>query len=158
MLLRCRTNKGSDLGPYRAGLFYTPETRFASLRPGEAYRPLGISMYHDRTLGLNVKLPPLWYPAEAGLTVLLGMPFDTPPTLRPEWFPIGLFTVEDSTIPADWQFATVLEYGGDPTSSSLIARWGYPLLASSDEHVEALAMGDSQALAAFRLEYDKQQA
>lgn len=155
MLVRCRTDRGSDLGEFRGGLFYTPETRFTPPRVDRVYRVFGLSFFQDAHLGENLDPRPDWYPAQAGLAVLICHEYDSPPTLRPDWYPIGLFSIEDPRVPEGWEFSTTLQFSEDPTSSTnVIARWGYSLLVHSDEHWEGLIERDPSALAAFRAEYE----
>jgi len=52
--------------------------------------------------------------------------YGTPPTVRPEWYPIDLFSIEDPRIPDDWQFATSWEFGASKAAQTNVqARWGY---------------------------------
>lgn len=156
MFVRCRTIKGSDLGEFRRGLYYTPETRFTSLRVNDVYRVFGLTLYQNTQLATKVDPRPAWFPPQAGLTVLIGHEYDNPPTIRPDWYPIELFSVEDSKLPDDWEFSTTMEYSHEGAGkSNVLARWGYPLLVHSDEHWAGLVERDPPALAAFRAEYER---
>lgn len=155
MLVRCWTNKGSDLGEFRRGLFYTPETSFTPLQVDQVYHVFGMSLFQDMHLGENLDPRPDWYPPQAGLAVLICHEYDTPPTLRPDWYPIELFSIEDARLPDGWEFSTVVQFGASPVGkTNVLARWGYSLLVHSDEHWEGLINRDPQALGAFRGEYE----
>jgi hypothetical protein len=155
MLVRCQINKGSDLGEFRRGLFYTLETSFAPLRVDHVYQVFGMSLFRDVHLGEDIDPRPEWYPSQAGLAVLICHVYETPPTLRPDWYPIELFSIEDAGVPEGWEFSTVAQFGMSPVKkSNVLARWGYSRLVHSDEHREGLISRDPKALAEFREEFE----
>jgi hypothetical protein len=156
MKIRCRANRGSDLGPFKRGLFYSRETRFSSLRVGELFDVYGISLVRAAPPGVTLGQSGDEVVPEPGLAVLVAHQYDTPPTLRPDWYPIELFTVEDARLPDDWEFSMVSEFvPSSEHSGNVLARWGYRLLVSSDDHFDGLAERRTRALEEFRQEFDR---
>jgi hypothetical protein len=157
MIARCITTRAADLGPYSGGLYYTDATRFGALRINQLYVVFGMSLFRPSRLAADSPRKPDWFPAAAGLSVLVCHESDRPPTVRPDWYPIELFAIEDPRIPASWEFSPVRR-GAEASETDILARWGYPLLVHSDEHFDGLVERDPKALAEFRREYDRNAA
>ncbi|SPE49661.1 hypothetical protein SNS2_1352 [Streptomyces netropsis] len=130
MILKCIANKGSDLQPYQKGLFYTTETRF-DLIIGKSYEAYAMALI------------------SASLTVLVADEYD-----NPAWLPLELFEVEDSRLPADWEFAKGEAAINTPMPGELVcqARWGYKEVVRHDAHYYGLEERDPEALNAFNEE------
>ena len=140
MLVKCRTNSGSALGPSATGLYYDAETIFEPLRVNEVYRVYGMALFQNAPLR-NVDTPSDRYPPSAGLIILL----------------CNLFSVEDSTLPSDWEFSSPLTFDHQSESKPrILARWGYREL-HLDPHLDGLSARDPGALAAFRAEVDRRE-
>jgi hypothetical protein len=78
-------------------------------------------------------------------------------TDKPNWLPIGLFELEISQTPIDWEFALydgVAASGGD-ASNRWVARWGYHELVRDDTHSDALIEREPHALELFYRELDR---
>jgi len=127
LLLKCIAAVGSDLGPYRRGAYYFPETRF------------------DLTVGLHYKAYAMMM-INCGLAVLVTDDDDDP-----FWYPIQAFTIEDATVPEGWIFRNFpeVEPGGMPGEYRAQAIWGYPEMVRSNEHNEMLMNRQPEARAAF---------
>ncbi|GAA0374131.1 hypothetical protein GCM10010319_60790 [Streptomyces blastmyceticus] len=130
MIVRCVANKGSEIGPYRQGLFYTPETRY-DLSIDSSYKVFAMALLNGF------------------LTVLVADDYD-----KPAWLPLQLFEVEDSSLPGHWEFAAGEAGMPSPESGELICggRWGYSEVVHSDTHYYDLEERDSEALRVFNEE------
>jgi hypothetical protein len=64
-------------------------------------------------------------------------------TGRPNWKPIDLFVVVDGQLPANWEFAVVMQRG------PVLALWGYPTLVRDADHHNNLIERKLSALDAF---------
>lgn len=130
MIAHC-TRKALDQ-PAR-GHFYGPETVF-HVEVGKDYPVMGLGMF------------------ETLLAVLI-----CDETEKPNWLPLGLFDIEVTAMPADWEFALydgVAASGGD-ASNRWVARWGYPELVRNELHSDELIERDPQALQVFFEEFQK---
>ncbi|GAA2714320.1 hypothetical protein GCM10010315_21350 [Streptomyces luteosporeus] len=130
MIVKCVANKGSEIGPYRRGLFYTPETRF-TLSIGRLYDVFAMALING------------------SLTVLVADDYE-----KPAWLPLQLFEVEDSSLPADWEFVSH-DIGVDSSGPGDLvceARWGYSEVAHSDAHFYGLEERDPESLRVFDAE------
>lgn len=134
MIVRCVGNKGSNLGPYDHGLYYTDETRF-DLTIGKSYVVYAMALI------------------SGSLVVLVADDYD-----KPAWLPIGLFEVEDPRLPNYWEFAKSEAGVGNSAPGEVIsqARWGYREVVQSDSHYYGLEDRDVEALRAFYKERQRQ--
>lgn len=61
----------------------------------------------------------------------------------PDWYPIQLFRVEDSSIPNEWRFAFYRD------SAHLQALWGYEDMIDDESHYDGLLEREVRALEKF---------
>jgi hypothetical protein len=127
VLLKCVAAAGADLGPYKRGAYYFPETRF------------------DLTVGLHYETYAMMM-INGGLAVLVADDDNDP-----FWYPIQAFIVADDSVPESWvfRFFPEVEPGGMPGEHRAQAIWGYPEMVHSNEHNEMLMNRQPQARAAF---------
>lgn len=130
MIARCVRNTGAALGEPAHGRFYTSETVF-HLELEKDYVVLGLGIFE---------------------TVLLALVCDE--TGKPNWLPIGLFELESTILPVDWEFAVVdgLAASGGDASDRWVARWGYRELVRDGRHSDALIEREPGALEIFTRE------
>jgi hypothetical protein len=133
VLIKCVDNVGSNIGPYRGGLYYTEETRF-DVVVGQTYVVYAMALIND------------------GLTVLVADTYD-----KPAWLPVELFVVEDPRLPGHWEFALGQRGDAGRSPGQLIWRgkWGYSELVRSDAHYYGLEDRDAEALRIFYEERDR---
>ncbi|MEU1780737.1 hypothetical protein ABZ545_14765 [Streptomyces abikoensis] len=127
MIVKCVANKGSEIGPYRHGLFYTPETRY-DVSVGTSYEVFAMALING------------------SLAVLVADNYE-----KPAWLPIQLFEVEDPSLPEHWEFA-MGEVGVPPAKSGELicgGRWGYAEVVHSDAHFYGLEEREADALRVF---------
>jgi hypothetical protein len=123
----CKFNRGADLGPPERGFLYFPQTVF-NLVIGSAYKILGMGIFES---------------------MLVVLALDD--TGKPNWLPIGLFSIESISIPDAWEF-TLLDgpaASGGATGDHWVAMWGYPELVRNRAHSDELVERDPIALAIF---------
>lgn len=132
MLLRCVSNRGSDLPPCVGGYFYSQRTRF-DLSIDASYDVYGLGLFGESLLALVVS-----------------------DNSRPRWFPVALFDVLDGSLPSIWSFAFYDRDGllGIPLDAGRdigrwVARWGYEELVASELHNSALMDDDPVAIDIF---------
>jgi hypothetical protein len=117
-------NRGADLPTEARELMpYHDETNFR-VTPGQNYEVYAMA----------------WWPRGIIILILDDL-------VRPHWYPIYLFKVSNSSLPACWHFGTV----GDPAPRALepMALWGYEALISDRNHHEALVYSKKDALRTF---------
>jgi hypothetical protein len=122
------------------------------------YRVYGMALFKeslDQGVGPNSERSR----PETGLIVMVCHEWDKAPTIRPDWFPMELFTVEDPSLPSEWEFATSWQFDRFKLPQPPVppARWGYRELVRSDEHFVGLLERDPAALAVFRAEHDRRE-
>lgn len=71
---------------------------------------------------------------------------------RPHWYPLELFRVSESSVPAAWRFGYIQERVG---TMAPIALWGYRSLIDDPRHHEALIDRNRGALRVFLDECDR---
>src|SRR5262245_14281111 len=120
MILKCRTAKGRELPQDYRGLYYTEQTMF-HVSPGQSYRVYEMALFNG------------------GLIVLIIDDYR-----RPNWYPAGLFDVEDGAIPSNWLFAF---REGDERGTQAI--WGHPRLVGDPDLDDSLANQEPEARVIF---------
>ena len=80
MEVACLKSMGSELSAPDHGFWYSPSTHFP-VTIGNRYRVVGMSLYNHR----------LAYLVENDAS-------------RPDWLPVGLFSIIDPRLPSDWSF------------------------------------------------------
>lgn len=132
----CIHNLGSQIAAERRTQFYSDETAF-ELTVGTAYEVLGLGIWE---------------------TLLVALVRDD--TGKPNWVPVGAFEIGPCEVPSDWRFC--LHDGaaasGGAATQRWAARWGYPELATSDDHVRGLIERDPAELAIFAREFERASA
>lgn len=133
MIGRCVHNTGASLGEAERGAFYSNTTVF-NLELGKLYAIVGLGIFE---------------------TVMLALVCDE--SERPNWLPVGVFEIEPTMLPTDWEFAVLDAVGasGGDVSNRWVARWGYPELVHDDRHLEGLIERDPAALEVFSQELAK---
>ncbi len=149
MLLRCKANEGSALGPTRVGERWHRGTEvLEELVVGELYRANAMILYN--TTFFVVVVNRFGKPSSASL---------------------GYFEVVDPAIPAGWEFAAFDEGPGVPLEVGLTRDlasdglpsqlcglqgiWGYHEIVHSRSHFEGLINQDPAELAVFFAERDR---
>lgn len=133
MKIECIGNRGTDLPVQEIDRFGTEHTLF-DVSLGREYRVYAMSL------------------GDAFLEVLIA-----DDTGKPGWYPLSLFKVTDSRLPAHWEFARMPSEGGarDGTGALLTtdtARWGYPEVVHSEEHNIGLIEREDEDLRTFHNE------
>jgi hypothetical protein len=130
---RCIHTTGSSLGEPSRGAFYGADTVF-DLELRKMYPVVGLGIFE---------------------TVLLALVCDE--TGKPNWLPIGLFEIEGTSLPDDWEFSLLdgAAASGGEASNRWVARWGYAELVHNDRHSDALIERDPAALEIFYRELEK---
>jgi hypothetical protein len=124
---RCAGSTGADLGGSTSRFFHTDRTDF-HVHVGTIYYGLGMGIWE---------------------TVVMILVRDD--TGGPSWLPVGLFDINASSLPEDWEFVVldgIAASGGD-ASNRWVAMWGYPELVRNRAHSDGLIDRDPQALAVF---------
>ena len=124
---RCIGNTGAHLGPRTDRVFHTDRTSY-NIRVGSVYRVVGMGIW------------------DTALMVLIRDDTD-----KPSWKPIGLFEIEPSTFPRNWQFSLIdgIAASGGDASNRWVAMWGYKELIADPKHSDALIERDPHALEIF---------
>jgi hypothetical protein len=120
-------NTGADLDVSPSRYFHTERTNF-NVTVGSTYGIFGMGIWE---------------------TVLLVLVRDD--SGKPSWLPIGLFDLERSHLPQDWEFVLLdrrAASGGD-ASNRWVAMWGYHELVSNRAHSDALVERVPEALEVF---------
>jgi hypothetical protein len=120
MIVKCLASKGHELPTDYRGLYFTEHTRF-DVTPGRVYQVYEMALFNS------------------GLLVLV-----VDDHRQPNWYPIGLFEVEDGAVPSNWCFA--LRNGGHAGTQAV---WGHARLVNDPVLDEALADQDSDARVVF---------
>lgn len=115
MEVACVKSMGSELSAPEHGFWYSPSTHFP-VTIGNRYRVVGMSLYNHR----------LAYLIENDAS-------------RPDWLPVGLFTIVDPRLPSFWSFSIPEVASEMPEGSwGLQGLWGYRELTSSLDHYQGL--------------------
>jgi hypothetical protein len=127
---RCIHNTGASLGEPERGAFYSNTTVF-NLDLGKLYPILGLGVFE---------------------TVMLALVCDE--SERPNWLPVGVFEIDSTILPTDWEFAVLDAAGasGGDVSNRWVARWGYSELVHDERHLEELIQREPAALEIFSRE------
>ena len=133
MIGRCVHTTGASLGGPERGAFYSGTTVF-DLELGKLYPIVGLGLFE---------------------TVMLALVCDE--SGRPNWLPVGVFEIDSTTLPTDWEFAVLDGRGasGGDVSDRWVVRWGYPELVHDDRHLEGLIEREPAALEVFSRELAK---
>lgn len=124
---RCIGSTGAALGVSSERHFHTARTHF-DVKVGSVYQVSGMGIWE---------------------TVLLVLIRDD--SGKPTWLPIGLFDIDISSLPGDWEFRLIdgIAASGGDASNRWVAMWGYAELVRDRQHSNALIERDPDALRIF---------
>jgi hypothetical protein len=157
VIVRCLANRASEIGPFKRGLFYLPHTQL-DVVVDQTYRVYGMTLFRNAELAASMEQKPEWFPAQAGIAILICPLVHASGILRPDWLPLELFSVEDPQVPDHWEFGSSMQYGSNAFASTGVeAIWGYHELVHSVEHFNGLINREPAALDVFRCELLRQE-
>lgn len=124
MKVICKSNKGSELTEGLCGQF--SQAIAYELQVGHTYPVYAQGLFRHC------------------LTYLID-PGDQSGSRHPNWYPADWFGVIEDLIPSSW----VYSYNSKPEKHELLAIWGYPELATQENHVVGLTEREAQDVRTF---------